>query len=105
MASVINEATANADSNQFMGASFAQLQDVDDVYEDDEPNIVCYAHVVDLEDDKGVDVPDFVADANINAEDNNKRIKARNVTITKHSDFIRDFWINDLSYCTKSHVQ
>jgi hypothetical protein len=91
MASVINKATADAESDQFIGASFAQLQDVDDVYEDDESDIVCYAHVVDLEDDKGVDVPDFVADANINAENNNKRIKARNVAITKHSGFIKDF--------------
>jgi hypothetical protein len=91
MASVINEATADVDSDQFIGASFAKLQDVDNVYEDDEPDIVCYAHVVNLEDGKGVNVPDSVADANINAEDNNRRIKARNVTITKHSDFIKDF--------------
>jgi hypothetical protein len=66
MANVIAEASAAADENQLFGASFAQLQDVDDAYEDDEPDLVCYAHVVDPEDDKGVDVPDFVADANNN---------------------------------------
>jgi hypothetical protein len=47
MASVINEATTEADEDIFIGASFAQLQEVDDVYEDNEPDIVCCAHVVD----------------------------------------------------------
>ena len=41
---------------------------MEDVYDDDEPNLVCCAHVVDLEDDKGANVPDFVTDANNNAE-------------------------------------
>jgi hypothetical protein len=45
MASIINEAMADADEDQFIVASFAQLQDVDDVYENDEPDIVCCAHV------------------------------------------------------------
>jgi hypothetical protein len=40
MAMVIAEATADAEEDQFIGASFAQLQDVEDVYEDDEPDIV-----------------------------------------------------------------
>jgi hypothetical protein len=43
MASIINEATANVDDDQFLGASFAHLQEVDDVYEDNEPDIVCCA--------------------------------------------------------------
>jgi hypothetical protein len=73
MASVIAEATADDDEDRFIGASFAQLQEVDDVYEDDEPDLVCCAHVVDLEDDKGVDVPDFVTDADNIAEAQMKR--------------------------------
>jgi hypothetical protein len=91
MAAIIEEATANADDDQFIGASFAQLQDVDDVYEDNEPDIVCCAHVVDFEDDNGVDTPEFVSDANNNAEENNKRIRSRAVTITIQSDFLKDF--------------
>jgi hypothetical protein len=91
MASVIAEALADADEDQFVGASFAQLQEVDDVYEDDEPDLVCCEHVVDLEDDKGVDVPDFVIDANISAEEPNQKIRVRNTTVTKHSDFLKDF--------------
>jgi hypothetical protein len=42
MAVIIAEATAETELNHFIGASFAQLHDVDDVYEDDEPDIVCY---------------------------------------------------------------
>ena len=41
---------------------------MEDVYDDDEPNLVCCAHVVDLEDDMGANVPDFVTDANNIAE-------------------------------------
>jgi hypothetical protein len=48
MASVIAEATADIDEDQFIGASFAQLQDVDDVYKDNEPDLVCCAHIVDI---------------------------------------------------------
>jgi hypothetical protein len=91
MASIIAEATADIDEDQFIGASFAQLQDVDDVYEDNEPDIVCCAHVVDIENDNGVDIPDFVSDANSKAEEHNKRIKARAVTISVQSDFLKDF--------------
>jgi hypothetical protein len=47
MAAIIAEATQDADEDQFIGSSFAQLQDVDDVYQDDEPDLVCYAHVID----------------------------------------------------------
>jgi hypothetical protein len=47
MASIIAEATEDADKDQFLGSSFAQLQDVDDAYEDNEPDIVCCAHVID----------------------------------------------------------
>jgi hypothetical protein len=49
MASIIAEATTEADDDQFIGASFAQLQDVDDVYEDDEPDLVVCAHIIDSE--------------------------------------------------------
>ncbi|OEU12556.1 hypothetical protein FRACYDRAFT_262961 [Fragilariopsis cylindrus CCMP1102] len=51
---------------------------MEDVYDDDEPNLVCCAHVVDLEDDKCANVPDFVTDANNIAE------KQRNL---KHWEF------------------
>jgi hypothetical protein len=91
MASIIAEATADDDEDHFIGASFALLQEVDDAYEDDEPDLVCCAHVVDPEDDKGVDVPDFVTDANNLAQEQNKRIASRTATITKHSDFLKDF--------------
>jgi hypothetical protein len=47
MASIITEATQDADEDQFLGSSFAQLQDVGDAYQDDEPDVVCYAHVID----------------------------------------------------------
>jgi hypothetical protein len=91
MASIIAEATADDDEDRFIGASFAQLQEVDDVYENDEPDLVCCAHVADLEDDNGVDVPDFVTDANNISEEQNEKVRLRNATITKHSDFIKDF--------------
>jgi hypothetical protein len=63
MATVISEATAEADDNQFFGASFAQLQDVEDVYDDDEPDVVCCAHVID----------DSVADNNTPPTNNSHR--------------------------------
>jgi hypothetical protein len=91
MASVIAKATADADEDQFIGASFAQLQEVDDVYEYDEPDLVCCAHVVDMENDNGVDVPDFVMDANSKAEEHNEMIRTLTATITRQSDFIKDF--------------
>jgi hypothetical protein len=77
MASVIAEATEEAINDQFIGASFGQLQDVDDVYEDDAPDLVCCAHILDHDDvydDHGIDSPDFVIDANINAKSRNERI-------------------------------
>jgi hypothetical protein len=91
MASIINEATVDADKDQFIGASFSQLQEVDDVYEDNEPDLVCCAHVVDMENDNGVDVPDFVMDANIKAEEHNEMVRTYTAIITRHSDFIKDF--------------
>jgi hypothetical protein len=91
MASVINEATAEADEDIFIGASFAQLQEVDDVYEDNEPGVVCCAHVVDLENDNGVDIPEFVIDANNKAEEHNKRVSTHCTTSDKRSHVIKDF--------------
>jgi hypothetical protein len=107
MASVINEATADADEDLFIGASFAQLQEVDDVYEDDAPDIVCYAHIVDTSDvldfDDG-DEPEFVAEANTNAEEHNERVRDRSVTLTRHPvyDDIKDFEL--LIYHTAQRV-
>jgi hypothetical protein len=90
MASVISKATLNVDNDQFIGASLAQLQDVDDVYEDDEPDIVCYTHVAyELDDEE--DEPIFVTEANNNAEVHNERILSRRVSISKESDPVKDF--------------
>jgi hypothetical protein len=47
MAAVIAEASAESEEDQFLGATFAQMQEVDDVYEDNEPDLVCYAHIID----------------------------------------------------------
>jgi hypothetical protein len=91
MASVISEAMADADEDQFIGASFAQLQEVDDVYENDEPDIVCCAHVVDLENDNGVDVPEFVMDANNNAEEHNRKVSTHYTNTDTRLQFIKDF--------------
>jgi hypothetical protein len=91
MAAIIEEATANANDDLFISASFAQLQDVDDMYEDNEPDIVCCAHIVDVENDNGVDIPIFVADANNKAEEHNEKIRSRTATITVQSDFLKDF--------------
>jgi hypothetical protein len=69
---------------------------VEDVYKDGEPDIVCYAHVVDTSDvldfDDG-DEPEFVTEANTNAEEHNERIRERIVTINgrQYSDDIKDF--------------
>jgi hypothetical protein len=79
MASVISEATA----------------DVDDVYEDNAPDLVCCAHVADtnaayeLDDER--DEPLFVTEANNKAEEYNERIIARRATITNESDPANDF--------------
>jgi hypothetical protein len=51
MAAIIAEATADADCDQFIGASFGQLQDVEDAYENNEPDLVCCAHVIDYGND------------------------------------------------------
>jgi hypothetical protein len=91
MAAVIAEATADTDNNQFIGASFAQLQDVDDAYEDNKPDLVYCAHIVDTTNDNDVDVPDFVMDANITAEEHNEMVRTRTATITRHENFLNDF--------------
>jgi hypothetical protein len=91
MAAVIAEATADNDDNQFFGASFEQLQDVEDVYEDNSPDIVCCAHVVNLENDNGIDVPEFVMDTNNNAEEHNRRVSTHCTTTNKRSHSIKDF--------------
>jgi hypothetical protein len=102
MAAVIAEATADIDDDKFFGASFARLQEVDDVYEDDEPNLVGYAHITDTDlaydigsvqyelDDEG-DEPIFVTEANNNAEIQNEMIRARRATITRDPDPLKDF--------------
>jgi hypothetical protein len=102
MASVITEATADIDEDQFTGASFAQLQDVDDVNEDNEPDLVCCAHIVDMANGNGVDVPDFVMDATIKAEEHNKMVRTRTATITRHEDFLNDFGL--MIYHTANRV-
>jgi hypothetical protein len=101
MASVISEASLDTDNDQFIGASFAQLQDVDDVYEDDEPDIVCYAHVAYELDDKE-DEPVFVTEANNNAEVRNERIISHRASITKESDPVKDFGL--MVYHTSQRV-
>jgi hypothetical protein len=47
MAAIIAEATTEANTEQFFGASFDQLQDVSDAYKADEPDVVCMAHIID----------------------------------------------------------
>jgi hypothetical protein len=80
---------------------------VDDIYEDDEPDIVCYAHVVDTSDvldfDDG-DEPEFVSEANDKAEEHNERVRNRRVTLTRHQvhDDIKDFEL--LIYHTAQRV-
>jgi hypothetical protein len=51
MAAIIAEATAETDNTQFIGASFEQLQDVGDAYGDNEPDVVCCAHIIDTNND------------------------------------------------------
>jgi hypothetical protein len=107
MAAVITEAAADDNDDQIIGASIAQLQQVDNVYENDEPDIVCYAHIVDTSDvldfDDG-DEPEFVTEANNNAEEHNERIRDRRVTLTMHPviDDIKDFEL--LIYHTAQRV-
>jgi hypothetical protein len=91
MASVIAEATAYVDEDQFLGPSFAQLQEVDAVYEDNEPDLVCCAHIVDMANDNDNDVPYFVLDANIKAGEHNEMVWTRTATITRHENFLNDF--------------
>jgi hypothetical protein len=66
MAAIITE----AEQDQFIGASFVQLRDVDDAYENDEPDIVCYAHNIDASGayEYDEDEPQFITEANNNAE-------------------------------------
>ena len=47
------------------------VNNVDDVYEDNKPDLVCCAHAVDHEDNKGAV---FVAEASNNAEAHNQRV-------------------------------
>ncbi|OEU10829.1 hypothetical protein FRACYDRAFT_246701 [Fragilariopsis cylindrus CCMP1102] len=65
MATVIAEATKEADDDQFFGASFAQLQDVDDIYDDNEPDFVTCAHVVDRPGGRQDDSTDFDSNSDI----------------------------------------
>jgi hypothetical protein len=95
MASIIAEAATNVDEDQFFGASFAQLQEVDDAYDDDEPDLVCCAHIVNANgayelDDEG-DEPLFVTEANNNAEERNERIITNRTNINLHVDQGKDF--------------
>jgi hypothetical protein len=53
--------------------------------------LVCCAHIVDMANDNGVDVPDFVVDANIKAEEHNEMVRTRTATITRHENFLNDF--------------
>jgi hypothetical protein len=58
MAAIIAEATAEAEEDHFIGASFEQLQDVEDAYLDNEPDLVCCAHVLDTDDDvEDINIP------------------------------------------------
>jgi hypothetical protein len=64
---------------------------VDDVFEDNEPDVVCCAHILDNYEDNDTDEPEFVTEANNNAEEHNERIRARRATISTASDPIKDF--------------
>jgi hypothetical protein len=61
MAAINAEATADADQDQLLGASFDQLQDVDDVYKDDEPDMVCFAQIID---NNVIDDHDYIPSVN-----------------------------------------
>jgi hypothetical protein len=100
MAAVIAEATAEANADQFIGASFGGLQDVTDVYEKDEPDIVVGAHIVDSNNND--EDSDFVDEANSNATDNNERIRRHGAIITPHPNPIMDFEL--LIYHTAQRV-
>ncbi|OEU05857.1 hypothetical protein FRACYDRAFT_257799 [Fragilariopsis cylindrus CCMP1102] len=65
MATVIAEATKEDDDDRFFGASFAQLQDVDDIYDDNEPDFVTCAHVVDRPGGRQGDSTDFDSNSDI----------------------------------------
>jgi hypothetical protein len=57
-------------------------------------NLILYAalaHVVDLETDNGIDVPEFVMDANNNAEEHNRRVSTHYTNTNTRSHFIKDF--------------
>jgi hypothetical protein len=92
MAVIVAEATAEENSDLFFGASFAQLQDVADAYEDNEPDIVVSAHVVDNNDAADPEhVPDFVNEANNNAAENNGIVRSHTATITGFPVPAKDF--------------
>jgi hypothetical protein len=94
MAAVIGEAKADANADLFLGPDFAQLQDVDNFYEDNEHDLVCCAHSVDTtgvyELDGEKDEPLFVSEANNKADKHNERIVAHRATITGESDPAND---------------
>jgi hypothetical protein len=74
MATIIAEATADEGEDQFFGASFDQLQEVEDAYEADEPDVVCSTHVID-------DEPDIVCGAHIiDVEPSSKDVPIPNVS-------------------------
>jgi hypothetical protein len=87
MASIIAEATTDANEDQFTGASFGQLQEVDDVYTEDEPDVVCYAHIIDNTNDAGQNNPD------LSQNDNNH--PPSNLKANPHRDF--DLIMNEIS--------
>jgi hypothetical protein len=91
MAAFIAEATADVDEEQLIGASFTQLQDVEDVYNKDEADVVCCAHIVYNNNDNTDQEVDFIHDANNNATENNERITARCATIHHNPNPIKDF--------------
>jgi hypothetical protein len=58
MAAIIAEATTSVEDDHFFGASFPKLQEVEDAYASDEPDIVCGAHIVEQSNDND-DTPDI----------------------------------------------
>jgi hypothetical protein len=79
MAAVIAEATANVDEEQFFGASFPQLQEVDDAYTAGEPDNVCFAHIVEPADANAdiinINYPDHMKDFELIMYHTAQRIK------------------------------
>jgi hypothetical protein len=61
------------------------------VYNKDEADIVCCAHIVDNNNDNTDQEVDFINDANDNAAENNERITARRATIHRNPNPIKDF--------------